>query len=231
MCRDRRRADVERQSERLVVKARPYGDDPRCVVDRDRDLPSTLAQHHLQLLQHAQVALQVGQLPFPRERSLEPLQVARRVLHVGFRHLDVMQLDERIELDVPRLGGLAHDLAVNLAARRHIDHDVRFDAGLAREPAPRRERLPARITLLGFRQRRKTVGGGPYAVLCELALRHENLSATADGAAAADGVDVDAQCPRRGEQRRADRKPSALAGRREYDERIGTAHEASLRPA
>jgi hypothetical protein len=66
-------------------------------------------------------------------------------------------------------------------------------------------------------------------VLRELAFRHQDLTSTADRATAAHGVDVDAECPGRGEQRRADRESPSFTGRREDDEWIPAAHGTSLR--
>ena len=56
----------------------------------------------------------------------------------GSAHFDVMQPDHRIDFDRVRLGALAHDLAMNLALRRHVDDEVAADPRLAAEPPARR---------------------------------------------------------------------------------------------
>jgi hypothetical protein len=58
----------------------------------------------------------------------------------------------------------------------------------------------------------------------ELALRDQDLAASAKTAAAADGVDVNTQAARSLQQRCPDGKVTALAGRREYDERVASCH-------
>ena len=103
----------------------------------DRHLPRALAQRRLQLLQHAHVAGEPGQPPLELERVLEAAQVARGVVHVGRLHFDVVQAHHGVELDVVRLGGLAHDLAVHLAVGRHVDDDIAQHLRRAREPPSR----------------------------------------------------------------------------------------------
>src|SRR5688572_3995217 len=66
-------------------------------------------------------------------------------------------------------------------------------------------------------------------MLREFALGDQHLAASADAAAAADGIDVDAERARGGEQRRADGKTPALARGREDDERLLDGHEQPLR--
>ena len=57
-------------------------------------------------------------------------------------------------------------------------------------------------------------------MLRKLALGDQHLAATAQTPAAAHRVDVHAETARSLQQRGADRKVSALAGRREYDEGV-----------
>jgi hypothetical protein len=91
----------------------------------------TGAQSLLQRLQHPEVALEFRQLPLLPERLVEPLQVARGVVHVGLFDLDVVQSDRRVELDVADLGALAHHLLVHLAVGRHVDDDIAAELRLA----------------------------------------------------------------------------------------------------
>ena len=104
-------------------------------MNRDGDFPLTLAQRHLQLLQHADVTAQAHQTPLVFQCLLQPAQIPGGVVHVGFLHLDVVQADQRIDLDVARLGGLAHHLAVHLAACRYVDHHIAQHLGGAGQPA------------------------------------------------------------------------------------------------
>ena len=53
----------------------------------------------------------------------------------GSRDLDIVQADDRIDLDRMRLGALAHDLTVDLALGRHVDDEIAADLRLAAEPA------------------------------------------------------------------------------------------------
>ena len=81
-------------------------------MDGDGDLPLALAQRLLQALDDPQVAYRGPVRPHcSRERLLQPLEVAGRIVHVGLGHLDIVEPDHRIELDVAHLGALAHDLA------------------------------------------------------------------------------------------------------------------------
>ena len=63
-------------------------------------------------------------------------------MHVRFAHLHVVQARDRVEGDLARLGGLAHHLAVHLAVRRHIHHQVALNLRLAGQ-APARGERPA----------------------------------------------------------------------------------------
>jgi hypothetical protein len=145
----------------------------------------SLAQCGLQLLQHAHIARQIGQAPLELERILEPAQIARRVVHVGRLDLDVMQADHRVDLDVVRLGRLAHDLAVHLAVRRNVDDPVAQNLGPARQAPAGRQRLGPAVFLLDRGHRRDMVGTRTHAVLGELALGHQHLAAPAQAAPAA----------------------------------------------
>ena len=206
---DRRRADVDGEAVDALVEARPHRDDLAAAVHGDGHLPLALAQRRLQLLQHAHVALEARQPPLELERVLEPAEVAGGIVHVGRLHLDVVQADHGIELDVVRLGGLAHDLAVHLAVGRHVDDDVALDLRRAGKAPPGRHRLAAAVVLLDGAERREVGGARRHAVLGEFALGQHDLAAAADAAPAAHRIDVDAERARRLQQRRAERKAPA----------------------
>ena len=61
-------------------------------------------------------------------------------------------------------------------------------------------------------------------MLGELALRHQHLAASAETATAADRIDVHTQAARSLQQRCPDGEVTALAGGREYDERVASCH-------
>ena len=62
-------------------------------------------------------------------------------------------------------------------------------------------------------------------MLGEFAFAHIDLAAPANGPPAANRIDINAQRTRRREHRRPKRKPPALAGRRENDQRVGFVHQ------
>ena len=130
-----------------------------------------------------------------------------------------MQADHRIELDRPDLGAFPHDLLVDLALGRDVDHDVAQEPRLAAEAALAAEPAAAAIALLDLAERRDVVVRRADAVLGELALGDRHLAAPAQAAAAAHRIDVDAERARDLEQRRAEREAAAPARRREDDER------------
>ncbi len=125
----------------VFAKTRPDRDDLVAAVHRHRHLPVALAQGLLQLLKHEHIAFQVGQPPLELQRIFESAQVARRVVHVGLLHLDKVQPNHRVDLNVMRLGLLAHHLAVHLAAGRHIDDHVAQQLGRAGQTATCRHRF------------------------------------------------------------------------------------------
>ncbi len=136
-------------------------------------------------------------------------------MHIGLAHLDVMQARDRIQCDGSRLGLLADDLPVHLAGRRHVHDQVALDARLTGEAVAGRQRPAAAGIFLGRAGRRQVFRPGDDAVLGELALHDEHLAASADGAAAANGVDIHAQRARGLQERCADREAPALSRRRE----------------
>src|SRR6185369_16402499 len=142
-------------------------------------------------------------------------EIACRRMHIGLGDLDVMEADGGVELDRDRLDRLAHDLAMDLAVSRHVDDDVAEDVRRAGEASSLRQRLAFAVAPLDLREGRQMVGARDDAVLGELALSQIDLTASADAAPAADGVDIDAERARCLEHRRSERKAAALSRRRE----------------
>ena len=80
----------------MLLETRPHSNDLSPRMDRHRDPPSTLAQGGLQLLQDQHVAGQIGQAPLEFKRVFQTAQIARRVMHIGLLHLDIMQTDQGV---------------------------------------------------------------------------------------------------------------------------------------
>ena len=216
---DRRRADIDGHAECPVVEARPHGDDLGLAVHRHGHFPLALAQYGLQFAQHRKIAGEPAELPFLLERVHQAPQVAGWILHVRLLHLDVVQADDRVQLDLARIGILAHDLAMDLAAGRNVHDHVALHERRAGKTVTGRQPPPVRISLLDFADGGNACCAGAHAVLGEFALGDHDLAASADSTPAADRIDVDAERARGLQEWRADRESPAPAGRHEDDER------------
>ena len=160
-----------------------------------------------------------AELPFLLERVHQAPQVAGWILHVRLLHFDVVQADDRVQLDLARIGILAHDLAMDLAAGRNVHDHVALHERRAGKTVTGRQPPPARVALLDFADGGNARCTGAHAVLGEFALGDHDLAASADSAPAADRIDVDAERARGLQEWSADRESPALAGRHEDDER------------
>ena len=76
-------------------------------------------------------------------------------MHVRLAHFHVMKRATGSRVIGACLGGLAHHLAVHLAARGHIDDEVAFDLRLAGQPVAGGQRATAGVTLFGLAQGRE----------------------------------------------------------------------------
>ncbi len=112
---------------------------------------------------------------------------------LGRCHLDVVEPDDRVDLEVPDLDALAHDLAMDLALRRHVDERVAVETRRAAQAAVRGEPVDPGVLGLDLRGWRQVVGERRDPVLGERAETLAHLAAPADPASAADRVDVDAE--------------------------------------
>ena len=219
------RADVDGDAVSLVEEARAGGDDALLVVDDGGELPAAGAELLLQGLQGLEVDGEPGQAPLVAERFLEPFEVAAGVVHVGLGDLDVVEAEHGIELDVADLGALADDLLVDLALGRDVDQRVGLEGGLAGEAAAGCQALALVEAGLGGGGRAEMAGGALQPVLGVAAFGHGHLAAAADGAAAADAVDVDAELAGGGEDGRAFGEAAALARGGEDEKWVGHASE------
>jgi hypothetical protein len=139
-------------------------------------------------------------------------------VHVRLADLDVIEADDRIDLDRMRLCALAHDLPMNLAFGRHVDDEIAANPGLATEPPTGRKRSALRgIAGLDRSRRRHVIGAGMNGVLGEIALCDIDLAAAANASPAADRIEIDAERARRFEQACTFGELTALAGGREND--------------
>ena len=145
--------------------------------------------------------------------------------------LDVVEADDRVDLDRMRVGLLAHDLAVELALRRDVDHDVAGDTGGAAEAAPvararGRRRSAPRPRPAGDRLDAVDV------IPCFACSPSDDLdlAASTDAAAAADRVEVDTEPPRRLEHGRAVRR-TGLACRTGVKTTSASGAVTTLRPS
>ena len=213
---DRGRADVEGDAVGALDEAGPDRDDVAALAQRDRDLPAARAQRLLQAARaRRKLGVRVRDAPLRVERLLQAAEVAGGIVHVGFGDLDIVQAHDRIDVDRMRLGALAHDLAMNLAFRRHVDDEIAADlAPGSRAAAPRAKgpRLSS-IALLDLVPRRDVIGARRDRVLGELALGDLDLAAPANAAPAADRIEIDAELARGVEQAVPSAKLASLARR------------------
>ena len=137
----------------------------------------------------------------------------------GSRDLDIMEADDRIDLDRMLLGALAHNLAMDLALGRHVDDEIAADPRLAAEPPAAAQAGRAfRRSALDLAPWGCMIGArGIDGMLGEIALGDIDLAAPAYAASAADRIEIDAKRARGGEQARAVGEFAAFAGGREDD--------------
>src|SRR6188472_1362646 len=173
------------------------------------------------------IYMEVLQAPLVRQGLEQPRRVAPRRSERGLLHRDRVEADDGIDGDLARVGLLPHDLPVDLALRRHVDHDVLCDERSAAEAPARGEAAVGRVEplRLGLRRQRLARAGDP--VLRVLALGDAHLAAPADPAAAARRVEVDPESARGVEHRRPARHRSAASRGQEDDTRVA-AHASAV---
>ena len=74
-------------------------------------------------------------MPLIFECGQQALHIAAGGVHIGFLHIDIVQTNQRIQLDVEQVSTLANDLAMDLTVRRYIDDHIAFQPRLATESA------------------------------------------------------------------------------------------------
>ena len=211
-------ADIDRDAEGALGEARHDGDDVAAFAQRDGDLPLPRAQRLLQAGKRREIDVRFVEIPLLVQSLLKATKIARRLVHVRLADLDVIEADDRIDLDRMRLRALADDLPMNLAFGRHVDDEVAANSGLAAEPPAGGERSALRgVAGLDLCRRRHMIGAGTDGVLGEVALRDVDLTAAANATPATDRIEIDAERARGFEQARAFGELAALAGGREDD--------------
>ena len=191
---DGRGADVDRDAEGALGEARRNGHDVAAFAQRDGDLPLARAQRLLQAGERREIRVRFANAPLLVQSLLKAAKIARRLVHVRLADLDVIEADDRIDLDWMRLRALADDLPVNLAFGRHVDDEIATNSGLASEPAAVGERPTLRgIASLDRSRRRHMIGAGMNRVLGEITLRDVDLTAAANASPAADRIEIDAE--------------------------------------
>ncbi len=186
-------AHIHRQPIGFLMQGRPNGHDLFASMHRHGDLPGPCAQRGLQLLHHQNVASQIGERPLELQRIFQAAQITRRVVHVRLLDFDKVQADQRVEMDVMRLGFFAHHLFVDLAARRHVDHHIALHLRAAGQAAAFGQRLGRAIGFFYGGYRRQIGSVGNHAMFCKFAFGDQHLAAPANTAPAAHRIDVDAE--------------------------------------
>ena len=147
MGRDRGRADVDREAQRSLVKSRPETDESAVAANRGGDLPAPAPQARLQRSENRHAGAKVLDAAL-RQRSREPAEVARGIMHVRLGDLHEMQAHQRIHVDRVRLCPLPHHLPMHLRLRRDVDDEIAFDLRLTSETASVRQASQPAVSLL-----------------------------------------------------------------------------------
>ena len=165
-----------------------------------------------------EIGVRFVKIPLLVQSLLQATKIARRLVHVRLGDLDVIEADDRIDLDRMRLRALADDLPMNLTFGRHVDDEIAANPGLASEPPAGGERSALRgVAGLDLSRWRHMIGARMNSVLGEIALRDVDLTAAANAAPAADRIEIDAERARGFEQTCAVGELAPLAGGREDD--------------
>ena len=218
---DRRRAHVDRNPVRRFMEARPDRGDVAAIVDGDRYPVIARLERRLQRADRLEVDVEANDLPLIGERRQEPAEIAARRRQRRRLDLDVVERHDRIDHERPNGEILADDLPMDLALDGNVDEDVAADLGDAAQASVAGHSSPPPVVELESGLGRQVRLGRRDAVLREFADPLLDLAATTQPVAAAHGIDVDPQRPRRVEDRGAFREAAAPPRRREDDEGFG----------
>ena len=209
---DRGRTNVDGDAVGPLGEARHDGDDVASLAHRRGDFPLPRAQRLLQAGERGEIGFGSGKAPLRAQRLLQAAKVARRLVHVRLGDLDVIEADDRIDLDRMRLGALAHNLAMDLALGRDVDDEIAANPGLATKPPAGDKRAALfGVAALDPGPWGHMIGARMNRVLGEIAFGDIDLAAAADAPPAAYGIEIDAELARRSEQARAVSEFASLA--------------------
>ena len=144
-------------------------------------------------------------------------EITRRFVHVGLAHLDKAQPDDRVHLDLPVIGGLTHQLVMNLTFWWHINDHIGLQCGLAGQPPAGSKAFFVGIAGFNSGHTAQAVIARGDPVLGKFAVPHINLAASTQGPAAANRININTKCPRRLQHRCASRHKTLSPRRRKYD--------------
>ena len=188
------RADIDRDAEGALGEARHDGHNVAAFAHSDGDLPLPRAQRLLKASERRKIGGRLRESPLLAQSLLQTPEIARRLVHVRLGDLDVIEADDRIDLDRMRLGALAHDLPVNLTFGRDVDDKIAAHPGLAAEPPAGRKGPALRgVASLDLSRWRHMIGARMNGVLGEIALRDVDLTAPTNAAPATDRIEIDAE--------------------------------------
>jgi len=211
-------ADIDRDAEGALGEARHDGDDVAAFAQRDGHLPLPRAQRLLEADERCEIGVRFADAPLLMQGLFQTPQITRRLMHVRLGDLDIIEADDRIDLDRMRFRTLANDLPVDLALGGHINDQIAANPGLASKPSTGRKRPALRgVPSLDVSRGRHMVGGRMNRVLGEIALRDVDLTAATNAASATDRIEIDAERARGFERTSAVGELAPLAGGREND--------------
>ena len=227
MRRDGGGTDINRDAIGRLDQARIDRDNVVAFTHCDRDFPLALAQRLLQTAQHGEIGHSRIDIPLRFQRLNQAGEIGGRAINIGLGHFDKIEPHDRFERNRPRLGLFAHNLAMHLAFRRHVDDDITAKLGLTAQ-APMRAEFAALRGVALFN--RVPLGQMAFrrlnAMFGKIAFCHQNLTAPANTAAAANTVDIDAKLAGCFKHRGAIGKIAALA-RWGKDDPVGISHASS----
>ena len=137
--------DVDGNADDGVEETGPDADD-NAVAHRRRHVAAGLLHHRDEAGQHPGIDHHV--VADVEEPAAQDLRRAATVVDTHQRH--ERQRHERVDDDTGQVDALAHDLAVHLTLRRHVDHNVSKYARRASEPPTRGQRALAPVIRLGL---------------------------------------------------------------------------------
>ena len=191
------------------------------LVQRDGGFPAALAQNGLEFAHDGERGHDAFDLPLVLQRGAQTLQIARRLVHVGFLHLDVIELRCGVHDDVALGRGLTDDLTVHLALGRNVDDDVRLDGRLTAQTAALGQAAHTVVTFFDRVPFGQRVVGDMNAVFGEFAVGGRNLALGTNAASATNAIKVDAKLARSSQDGSANGKTPPFAGGREDHKGIG----------